>query len=78
MQMWLKRVEIRWLSTVAARSIGVLAVEMVVVHRRQLAIPYNLSGMPMALIEDVIGQEHTVVPAGAINPKTIHGITIER
>ena len=76
--MWLKRVEIRWLSTVAAGSIGVLAIEMVVIHRRQLAVPYNLPGMPMALIEVVIAQEHTLVTAGAIDPKTIHGITIER
>jgi hypothetical protein len=34
--------------------------------------------MSMTLIEVVIGEEDAIVTAGAIDPKTIHGIPIER
>lgn len=48
------------------------------VHGPPLAIPFDTSGMAMTLIEVVIGEEDAIVTAGAIDPKTIHGITKER
>lgn len=68
----------RRLSTVASRPIGVLAVDVVVVHRLPFPIPFNKSGVAMALIEVVIGEQPAVVAAGAVDSKTIQSISIER
>ncbi|NDG89022.1 MAG: hypothetical protein EBY15_13970 [Gammaproteobacteria bacterium] len=76
--MWRQRIESSRLTAVAARSIGVFAVDVVVVHGRPLSIPFNTTGMPMALIEVVISKKIAIVTAGAIDAKTIHRITIER
>ena len=66
------------LSTVASRPVGVLAIDVVVVHGLPLAIPFDTSGMAMALIEIVISEQSSIVATRPIDAKTIHSITIER
>lgn len=73
-----QRIESRRFSTIASRPVGVLAIDVVVVHGLLFAIPFNRSDMPMALIEVVVGEQSAVVAAGAVDPKTIQGIPIER
>ena len=65
------------LSTVASRSVWVLTVDVVVVHRLPFSIPFNGSDMPVALIKVVIGEQSAVVSTRSINPKSIQGIAIE-
>ena len=66
-----------WSASVTARTVGILVVDVVVIHRLPHAIPFYFANVPVTFIEIVVGQWLAVVAERSVDTKAVHGVSIQ-